>query len=157
MKIERSVVLILHWSYVNFSGHKKWISEAPLDQVWYTERVVYVQVKYSWAPYVDCTQKTGVKLIPRGDPNASFLMWANDQGKLNFNFFIVSDLCHIFIRCLAGNLVISNDNCIVMQCEVLPMCLKYKQKSNHDNIHVYRLGTRFLQYSNMYYKYLDFQ
>ena len=42
---------------VNFSGHKKWISEAPLDQGvnWYPERAVSVQVWYSWAPYVGCT------------------------------------------------------------------------------------------------------
>ena len=41
-----------------FHGHKEWISEAPLDQGvnWYPERTVSVQVWYSWALYVGCTQ-----------------------------------------------------------------------------------------------------
>ena len=43
---------------MNFSGQKKWISEAPLNQGvnQYPERAVSVQVWYSWAPFVACTQ-----------------------------------------------------------------------------------------------------
>ena len=67
LQIVRSVVRILHWPNVNFSGHKKWISEAPLYQGmnWYPERVVSVQVRYSCAPYVGCTQNWEWNSFPR--------------------------------------------------------------------------------------------
>ena len=45
------------WPNVNFSGHMKRISEAPLDQCvnWY----------YSWKPYAGCTQNGSEKVSPR--------------------------------------------------------------------------------------------
>ena len=43
-QIERSLFWILHRHNGNFSGHKKWIFEAPPDQVviWYPKRTVFI-------------------------------------------------------------------------------------------------------------------
>ena len=62
------MVRILQWPNVNFSGHKKWISQAPLDQGvnWYLVSASLIFLgAVCWQP-----TKQGV---PQGDPMLMFL------------------------------------------------------------------------------------
>ena len=45
----RTLVRIIHWRHLEFSEHKKYVSEAPFEQGvnWYRERAVSVQVGYT--------------------------------------------------------------------------------------------------------------
>ena len=71
MKIERSRVRVLHWPNMNFSEHKKLISEAPIDQGanWVVLRKVDSPGRRLLA-----ANKPGVKSFPQGNPKTSFLM-----------------------------------------------------------------------------------
>ena len=67
-----SVVRILPWPKVNFSGHKKWISEAPLDQAVNCTLKVLRLCKIPWRCML-AVHKTG------SDPYASFLTFLTSR------------------------------------------------------------------------------
>ena len=68
LQINRSLVRILHWPNMNFSGHKKWTLRLHSTKVWIgalRSLPRSVQVWYSWARYVGCTQNQEWNSFPR--------------------------------------------------------------------------------------------
>ena len=63
---------------VNFSGHKKWNSEAPLEQgvIWYfgTPRGLCLCKWDIPGRRMLTAHRTGSEIVPQRDPNTSFLM-----------------------------------------------------------------------------------
>ena len=115
-----SLVQILHWPNVNFSWHKKWISEAPPDQGvnWYPERAVSEQVWYSWALYVGYTQNREWYSFPRetriiaqwpGEVKMSSVVYGlnatSDPTKMvNLTFCLTTTTTTMILQCIVKQL-----------------------------------------------------